>query len=122
MSLLSLLGMFLSFRSIGIRLCRSGSNVSSGLDKPLFEVDQDNVVVDCVKLAEDAASAGSHIVVRLYESMGGRGQVSLKRWVIILVVIRSRKRRCVISSKSPNRGWLSRRMAIPSRFHSRRSS
>ena len=53
--------------------------MSSALDKPLFEVDQDNIVVDCVKIAEDAASAGSCVVVRLYESMGGRGQVSLKR-------------------------------------------
>ena len=60
--------------------------MSSGLDKPLFEVDQDNIVIDCVKLAEDATSAGSRVVVRLYESMGGRGQVSLKRyWALVFL-------------------------------------
>ncbi len=39
-------------------------------------------MIDSVKMAENAVNVADGVVVRLYESMGGRGQVTLTRLVI----------------------------------------
>jgi alpha-mannosidase len=50
-----------------------GGLSSPSLTTPLFSVDQQNIVIDAVKKSED----GNCIVVRMYESMGGRGSVKI---------------------------------------------
>ncbi|KAJ3407717.1 Glycoside hydrolase, 38 vacuolar alpha mannosidase [Chytridiales sp. JEL 0842] len=40
-----------------------------------FSVDMENVVLDTVKIAEDPRGNGTDLVLRFYESMGGRGTV-----------------------------------------------
>jgi alpha-mannosidase len=44
----------------------------------LFTVDKPNLVIDSIKFAEDARDGKFDVIVRLYESMGGRGTALLK--------------------------------------------
>ncbi|TPX58087.1 hypothetical protein PhCBS80983_g03399 [Powellomyces hirtus] len=53
-----------------------GSPTSSAITpSQYFKVDQKNIVLDTIKVAEDAS--GKDIIVRMYESSGGRGVVKL---------------------------------------------
>ncbi|RKS80468.1 alpha-mannosidase [Motilibacter peucedani] len=53
-----------------------GSGSAAAALPPLVEVEGDGVVVEAVKLAEDGSG---DVVVRLYESLGGRGSAVVRR-------------------------------------------
>jgi len=49
------------------------STMNEYMDVPLFSVDKENIVIETLKKSED----GDHVVVRVWESLGGRGSATL---------------------------------------------
>ncbi|KAJ3000837.1 hypothetical protein HDV02_002300 [Globomyces sp. JEL0801] len=44
--------------------------------KPLFQIDQDCLVIDTIKRSEEQ-STSNYFLIRIYEAYGGRGQATL---------------------------------------------
>jgi alpha-mannosidase len=65
--------MFLVWLSKGLDLSH-GRNSVPPLSKPLFTVNQAQVVIDTIKMAQNGKK---EVIVRLYESMGGQCNVVL---------------------------------------------